>query len=84
MGLFAVFQIAERHQMNRIQIGDTVAFRREVVGRCGSDGVAAFRGKVTEIAAGWLFLQEACGRRKVMPAASMCKVASSGVVLQLV
>jgi hypothetical protein len=83
-GLSAVFQIAERHQMSRIQIGDTVAFRREIVGRCGSQGVAAFRGKVTEVAEGWLFLQEACGRRKVMPAASMCKVAPSGVVLQLV
>jgi hypothetical protein len=83
-GLSAVFDIAERQRMNRIQIGDMVAFRREVVGRCGRDGVAAFRGKVTEIAEGWLFLQDACGRRKVMPAASMCKVAPSGVVLQLV
>jgi hypothetical protein len=70
--------------MSRIQVGDTVAFRREVVGRCGSHGVAAFRGKVTEVAGEWLFLQERCGRRKVMPAANMCKVAPSGVVLQLV
>lgn len=71
--------------MNRIRVGDTVAFRREVVGRCGSsDAVAAFRGKVTQIAEGWLFLQEACGRQKVMPAASMCRVAPNGVVLQLV
>lgn len=70
--------------MSRIRVGDTVAFRREVVGKCGSDAVAAFRGKVTQIAEGWLFLQESCGRQKVMPAASMCRVAPNGVVLQLV
>jgi hypothetical protein len=70
--------------MNRIQVGDTVAFRREVVRRCGSDGLAAFRGKVTEVAGEWLFLQGRCGRLKVMPAASMCKVAPGGAVLQLV
>jgi hypothetical protein len=70
--------------MNRIQVGDMVTFRREVVSRCGSDGLAAFRGKVTQVAGDWLFLQERCGRLKVMPAANMCKVAPSGAVLQLV
>jgi len=70
--------------MSRIQVGDTVAFRHEVVGRCGSDAVAAFRGKVTEVTGEWLFLQGHCGRLKVMPAASMCKVAPGGAVLRLV
>lgn len=70
--------------MSRIRVGDMVAFRRDVVGRCGSDGVAAFRGTVTEIAGDWLFTKEKCGRLKVMPAASMCKVSPGGVVLQLV
>jgi hypothetical protein len=70
--------------MSRISVGDTVAFRREVVGKCNSNSIAAFRAKVTEIAGDWLFLTEACGRRKVMPATNMVKVARSGAVLQLV
>ncbi len=69
--------------MGRIQVGDTVAFRRDVVARCQLRGVADFRATVTRICAGWLFLRDAGGCIRVMPAASMCKVARSGVVLEL-
>ncbi|HJV86113.1 MAG TPA: hypothetical protein VJ698_11630 [Noviherbaspirillum sp.] len=70
--------------MGKIQVGDMVAFRREVVIRCNSRGIADFRGTVTDVCDGWLFLREGCGRIRVMPASSMCKVARNGVVLELV
>lgn len=70
--------------MSRIKVGDTVAFRRDVISRCGSETVAQFRGTVTEIAGDWLFLMEASGRRKVMPASNMCKVARNGVAFELI
>lgn len=70
--------------MSRIRIGDTVAFRRDIVRRCNAKGITEYRGKVTDIADGWLFMAEACGRIKVMPATNMCKVAHNGVILELV
>lgn len=70
--------------MNRIKVGDTVVFRRDVIARCGSEGVARFQGTVTEITGDWLFLTEASGRRKVMPASNMCKVARNGVAFELI
>lgn len=72
--------------MSRIQVGDTVTFRRDVVRKCdNASGLAEFRGVVTAIADQWLFLQEACSRRtKVMPVSTMCKVQRNGVVLELV
>jgi hypothetical protein len=73
--------------MSRIKVGDTVAFRRDVVRKCGHSngvGVGAVRGVVTEISGDWLFMTEAGGRNKVMPVTSMCKVAHNGVILELV
>jgi hypothetical protein len=70
--------------MSKIRIGDTVAFRRNVITACESRGVAEFRGTVMDVAGDWLFLAEASGRQKVMPVANMCKVARNGVVLELV
>jgi hypothetical protein len=71
--------------MLRIQIGDTVAFRRDVVRKCrDAAGLAEFRGVVTGIANEWLFLKEASGRTKVMSAATVCKVQRNGAILELV
>lgn len=70
--------------MRKIQVGDTVAFRREVAMKCDARGVTEFRAIVTQACDGWLFLLDAAGREKVMPADSMCKVARNGVVLELV
>lgn len=70
--------------MNRIQVGDTVAFRRRVVMQTGVDALVQFRASVVAIAGEWLFLNGFCGCQKVMRAADMVKVASSGVVLELV
>lgn len=67
----------------KIRVGDVVAFRRSVVEACNAPVLARFRGTVTEVAGDWLFLAEASGARKVMPAAHMCKVARNGVVLEL-
>jgi hypothetical protein len=72
-------------QMSRIKVGDTVAFRHTVASRCGDpQSVAAIRGVVTQVCGSWLFLHEADGTPKVMPLASMCKVARNGLVLELV
>ena len=71
--------------MSRIQIGDTVAFRREVVRKCGdASGLMEFRAVVTGAANEWLFLREASGRTKVMSAATVCKVQRNGAILELV
>lgn len=70
--------------MSRIVVGDTVTFRHRVVQACGAPALRAFRARVTQVAGDWLFLREACGRERVMPAAHMCKVARSGAVLELV
>jgi len=70
--------------MGSIRVGDTVAFRRGVVEKCNSEEIAEYRGVVTGIAGGWLFIEEASGRTKVMPIANMCRVAPNGVVLELV
>lgn len=71
--------------MSRIQVGDTVAFRREVVRKCGSEaGLAEFRAIVTGIASEWLYLKEASGRTRVMSAATVCKVQRNGAILELV
>jgi ribosomal protein L19 len=76
---------AERCKMSKFQVGDTVTFRREVVGKCGhTPALAEYRGTVTAISGAWVFLAEKCGRAKVMPVTSMCKVARSGAVLELV
>jgi len=32
----------------------------------------------------WLFLEDPAGRARVMPIASMCRVAGNGVILELV
>lgn len=69
--------------MSRIRVGDTVAFRRDVAGKCASAGVADYRGIVTGIAGEWLFIEDS-GRTKVMPVASMVRVAPGGVILELV
>jgi len=70
--------------MLSIRVGDTVAFRRSVAQKCDSGDVAAFRGVVTGIAGEWLFLEDPAGRARVMPIASMCRVAGNGVILELV
>lgn len=71
--------------MSRIQVGDTVAFRRDVVRRCGEAAeLAEFRAVVTGSASEWLFLKEASGRTKVMSAATVCKVQRNGAILELV
>lgn len=70
--------------MSIIRVGDTVAFKRKVAQKCSSGKVAEFRGMVTSIAGDWLFLEEASGRTRVMPIDSMCRVAASGVILELV
>lgn len=70
--------------MSWIRVGDTVAFRRDVVQKCNSAGVADFRGVVTGIAGDWLFIEEASGRTKVLRTADMCRVAANGVMLELV
>ena len=70
--------------MGNIRVGDTVAFRRNVVEKCNSTEIAEFRGVVTGIASDWLFIEEPNGRTKVMPIANMCRVAPNGVVLELV
>lgn len=67
-----------------IAAGDTVAFRRRVVEACDAPALRGFRAVVTEVAGEWLFLREACGRLRVMPAANMCKVGRNGAVLELV
>jgi hypothetical protein len=74
-------------KVNRIAVGDTVAFRRRVTAACGASAGAslrAFRAVVTDIAGEWLFLRERCGRERAMPAANMCKVGRNGVALELV
>jgi|GEM_PF-1559907 len=69
----------------RIQVGDTVAFRRDVVRSCGDEAaLAAWRGTVTATDERWLFLREEGGRTKVMPVAAMCKVQRNGAILELV
>lgn len=70
--------------MSRIRVGDTVAFRRDVATKCDSEEVATYRGVVTGIAGGWLFIEEASGRTRVMPIDSMSRVAPNGVILDLV
>ncbi|HZW22472.1 hypothetical protein [Noviherbaspirillum sp.] len=70
--------------MLSIRVGDTVAFKRSVAQKCNSGDVAAFRGVVTGIAGEWLFLEDLAGRARVMPIASMCRVAGNGVILELV
>lgn len=70
--------------MLNIRVGDTVTFKRSVAQKCQSEEVAKFRGVVTGIAGDWLFLEEASGRTRVMPIDNMCRVAPSGVVLELV
>ena len=71
--------------MRNIQIGDTVAFRRDVVRRgAEATGLAEFRAVVTGTAREWLFLKEASGRTKVMSAATVCKVQRNGAILELV
>jgi len=70
--------------MSWIRVGDTVAFRRDVVKKCNSSAVADFRGVVTGIAGAWLFIEERTGRTKVMPITDMCRVAPNGVMLELV
>ena len=70
--------------MLSIRVGDTVAFKRSVAQKCTSDEVAKFRGIVTGIAGDWLFIEAGLGRTRVMPISSMCRVADSGVVLELV
>ena len=71
--------------MSKIQVGDTVAFRRDVVRKCGeAAGLTEFRAVVTGAANEWLFLQEASGRTKVMSAATVCKVQRNGAILELV
>lgn len=70
--------------MLNIRVGDTVAFKRAVSQKCSSDEVAKFRGVVTGIAGDWLFIEEANGRTRVMPINSMVRVATNGVVLELV
>lgn len=70
--------------MSKIRVGDTVAFRRNVASKCDSEELAAYRGIVTDIAGDWLFIEEASGRTKVMPATSMSRVAPNGVLLELV
>lgn len=67
-----------------IRVGDTVTFRRRVIDACAVPMMQAFRATVTEITGEWLFLQEAGGKLRVMPADTMCKVARNGVVLELV
>lgn len=67
------------------RIGDTVAFRSEVVKKCGhSKGIADFRATVTQVCRRWVFMTDASGRIKVMPATSMCRVAHNGAILGLV
>lgn len=68
----------------RFGVGDTVAFRRAVAAACNAPSLQAFRAVVTEVAGDWLFLREACGRERVMPAQNMCKVGRNGAVLELV
>lgn len=70
--------------MNKISVGDTVAFRREIVGKCESDKLAQFRAVVTDIAGDWLFIKTGSGEPRVMPKSNMCKVAHNGAVLELV
>lgn len=70
--------------MSKIRVGDTVAFRRSVASKCASPEIATFRGIVTGIAAGWLFLEDPSGKTRVMPTDNMCRVAPNGVVLELV
>jgi hypothetical protein len=69
--------------MSRIRVGDLVAFRRDVVRKCNSKGVADYRGRVTEIAGEWLFMSGPSGTR-VMRVKTMCKVAPNGAILELV
>lgn len=70
--------------MSRIAVGDTVTFRRHVVNACAAPLMQSFRAVVTEVAGDWLFLREASGRQRVMPNTTVCKVARSGAVLELV
>lgn len=71
--------------MNSIRIGDKVTFRRDVIRKCGdSNAMSAFRAEVTEIEGQWLFMKEASGRIKVMPAHTMCKVQRNGLVLEVI
>lgn len=66
----------------KFKVGDTVAFRRAVISKC--EALARVRATVTEVAGDWIFMTEACGTKKVMPAANLCKVALNGLVLELV
>jgi hypothetical protein len=70
--------------MSNIHVGDTVVFRDDAGRKCSSSGVADFRGVVTEISNGWLFMTEASGRSRVMPVTSMRKVARNGLILESV
>lgn len=71
--------------MSRIKVGDTVAFRRDVAGKCeDAKNVAAIRGVVTQICGQWLFMTETTGCTKVMPVATMTRVAHNGAILELV
>ena len=70
--------------MGNIRVGDTVAFRRDVAGKCASADVAEYRGVVTGIAGEWLFIEEASGKTKVMPIVQMARVGPNGAILELV
>ena len=68
--------------MLSIRVGDTVAFKRSIAQKCGSEELAEFRGIVTGIAGEWLFIEDSSGRTRVMPIDSMCRVAANGVFLE--
>lgn len=68
----------------RFGVGDTVAFRRAVAAACNAPAMQSFRAVVTQVCGDWVFLREPCGRERVMPAATMCKVGRNGAVLELV
>lgn len=70
--------------MSWIRVGDTVAFRRGVAEKCASPGVAEFRGVVVGIAGEWLFIDDRGSGTKVMPIASMARVAPNGAILEVV
>jgi hypothetical protein len=71
-----------RSKTMKFKVGDTVAFRRAVSSKC--EALTRVRATVTEVAGDWIFMTEACGANKVMPADTLCKVAPNGVVLELV
>lgn len=74
-----------KDQMMRFALGDTVAFRRDIVAKCSNPcHVASVRGIVKAISGEWLFLEDTQGKARVMPMKSMAKVARSGVILELV